>query len=706
MTIALVTRCISSLDALFRELASLSLTSTMQQPPPPAAGDMSDSRKRSFDAQQQQPTASTSAGDTADGSAAAAQDAAKRLKSDGAEDSAATAEATTRRLTMARRYLAQQTHPVVIPSYSTWFDLSLIHPIERRSLPEFFNGKNRSKTPSVYKDYRDFMIHTHRLNPTEYLTVTACRRNLAGDVCAIMRVHAFLEQWGLINYQVSPARHTRACLGAATATAAKHRLTLGRAAAQIDLDTRPSALGPPFTGHFRILVDTPRGLAPLHPGTQPSATSAGTPLRKDIIQTSSSSKPDMRLTGEQAQGIASAVDSAAGSQDDQPLSIEIRPCSTCGTTTSSTQYTSLSRSTATAAGTNGKQVVLCPPCYHEGRFPSTLHSGDFIKLDQSPYAHATGSSRAWTDQETLLLLEGLEMYDDEWDRVSSHVGTRTKDDCIVHFLALPIEDPFLEQTQREIGPLQYARGGPMSKEDNPVVSVMAFLAESVGKDVAAKAAGESVEALEKRLRGMAAQKESADGAEDKGEKAKGDEAMDVDASAGDKAADSTMAHGDDESKDGSSARQNVARAATVALGSAAAKSHLLALEEDASLHTLVTSVVEAQVTKLQLKLAHFEELEQLLEVERRSVEMQRQQVYEDRLGVNRMMSEVRALLSQAKEDPKSVDQERLNAVGRMAQTAQMKMATPVEVGQGQAEGVTPGSQASAPDVNGSFAQMS
>ena len=46
------------------------------------------------------------------------------------------------------------------------------------------------------------MIDTYRLNPTEYLTSTACRRNLAGDVCAIMRCHAFLEQWGLINYQV------------------------------------------------------------------------------------------------------------------------------------------------------------------------------------------------------------------------------------------------------------------------------------------------------------------------------------------------------------------------------------------------------------------------------------------------------------------------------------------------------------------------
>lgn len=32
------------------------------------------------------------------------------------------------------------------------------------------------------------MIDTYRLNPQEYLTSTACRRNLAGDVCAIMRL--------------------------------------------------------------------------------------------------------------------------------------------------------------------------------------------------------------------------------------------------------------------------------------------------------------------------------------------------------------------------------------------------------------------------------------------------------------------------------------------------------------------------------------
>ena len=102
----------------------------------------------------------------------------------------------------ARTNLVAQRHAVIVPSYSRWFDMDQINSVERKALPEFFNNRNRSKTPAVYRDYRDFMVNTYRLNPNEYLTVTACRRNLAGDVCAVMRVHAFLEQWGLVNYQV------------------------------------------------------------------------------------------------------------------------------------------------------------------------------------------------------------------------------------------------------------------------------------------------------------------------------------------------------------------------------------------------------------------------------------------------------------------------------------------------------------------------
>jgi SWI/SNF related-matrix-associated actin-dependent regulator of chromatin subfamily C len=102
----------------------------------------------------------------------------------------------------ARANLIAQTHNIILPSYSMWFDMADIHPIEKKSLPEWFNSRNRSKTPQTYKDCRDFMVNTYRLNPVEYLTFTACRRNLCGDVCAIMRVHQFLETWGLINYQV------------------------------------------------------------------------------------------------------------------------------------------------------------------------------------------------------------------------------------------------------------------------------------------------------------------------------------------------------------------------------------------------------------------------------------------------------------------------------------------------------------------------
>ena len=121
----------------------------------------------------------------------------------------------------AKSHLISQTHQIILPSYSTWFDMHTIHSLEKKSLPEFFNNRNRSKTPAVYKDYRDFMINTYRLNPVEYLTVTACRRNLAGDVCAIMRVHAFLEQWGLINYQVSCPTGVRPIL--LTTTRSTHR---------------------------------------------------------------------------------------------------------------------------------------------------------------------------------------------------------------------------------------------------------------------------------------------------------------------------------------------------------------------------------------------------------------------------------------------------------------------------------------------------
>lgn len=153
------------------------------------------------------------------------------------------------------------------------------------------------------------MIDTYRLNPTEYLTSTACRRNLAGDVCAIMRVHAFLEQWGLINYQV-------------------------------DGEARPMPVGPPPTSHFHILSDTPSGLQPINPPrtAQPSAA-------KNLID----------MDKKPATGGANATSASAGSNFGLKLD----------------QY---SRNKSNSSVLKNK------------------------------------ATREWTEQETLLLLEGLELY--------------------------------------------------------------------------------------------------------------------------------------------------------------------------------------------------------------------------------------------------------------------------------------------------------
>jgi SWI/SNF related-matrix-associated actin-dependent regulator of chromatin subfamily C len=101
-------------------------------------------------------------------------------------------------------------------------------------------------------------------------------------------------------------------------------------------------------------------------------------------------------------------------------------------------------------------------------------------------------SQDWTDQELLLLLEGLELFKDDWNKVCEHVGTRTQDECILKFLQLPIEDPYLDPSVESgnagaLGPLAF-QPIPFSQSGNPVMSTVAFLASIVDPRVASAAA--------------------------------------------------------------------------------------------------------------------------------------------------------------------------------------------------------------------------
>uniref|UniRef100_A0A7N6A1X9 SWI/SNF related, matrix associated, actin dependent regulator of chromatin subfamily c member 2 n=1 Tax=Anabas testudineus TaxID=64144 RepID=A0A7N6A1X9_ANATE len=475
--------------------------------------------------------------------------------------------------------VTEQTHHIIIPSYAAWFDYNCIHEIERRALPEFFNGKNKSKTPEIYLAYRNFMIDTYRLNPQEYLTSTSCRRNLAGDVCAIMRVHAFLEQWGLVNYQV-------------------------------DAENRPLPMGPPPTPHFTVLADTPSGLMPLNhrpPAIPPPQ----------------------------------AMPNFADKGKEKPIDLQ----------------------------------------------NFGLRSDLYKK---SAKAKAAASTREWTEQETLLLLEALEMYKDDWNKVSEHVGSRTQDECILHFLRLPIEDPYLESTESTLGPLAY-QPIPFSQSGNPVMSTVAFLASVVDPRVASAAAkaaleefsrvreevpAELVEAHVKKVQEAARSTGKVDpafGLESSGiagtapeepektgeyqitrgrnkkdymflyasseihplpsDKDK-DEAMETSSSEQEKDKEEKGAteEGEDKRKklEHDIGEGNIATAAAAALASAATKAKHLAAVEERKIKSLVALLVETQMKKLEIKLRHFEELETIMDREKEALELQRQQLLTER----------------------------------------------------------------------------
>merc|ERR1719273_2372696 len=463
--------------------------------------------------------------------------------------------------------VTEQTHHIIVPSYSSWFDYNAIHSIEKRALPEFFNGKNRSKTPEIYLSYRNFMIDTYRLNPTEYLTSTACRRNLAGDVCAIMRVHAFLEQWGLINYQV-------------------------------DIGSRPTVMGPPPTSHFHILADTPAGLTPINPPKTPQPSAARTMIDLD------------------------------GKRADQQ------------------------QQNGDAADAKEKKVGEIGNDFG-------LKTDQFDKRNAAlKKSTAAIASRDWTEQETLLLLEGLELYKDDWNKVCEHVGSRTQDECILHFLRLPIEDPYLEDPEHgggALGPLAY-QPIPFSSAGNPIMSTVAFLASVVDPRVAAAAAKAAMEefakikdevpsaimdahmknvkeaeeagtenpeqiGLEKSgIAGTESEKPEEEKKEDD-DKEKG-EKMDTDAEPEEKKPET--AH-DRLIKDG-----QLQAAAAAALSSAAVKAKHLAAVEERKIKSLVALLVETQMKKLEIKLRHFEELETIMDREREALEYQRQQLIQER----------------------------------------------------------------------------
>ena len=326
-------------------------------------------------------------------------------------------------------------------------------------------------------------------------------------------------------------------------------------------------------------------------------------------------------------------------------------CYSCGIDCTRMRF-HYAKSDPTTTNTNSTEIKydLCPNCFYQGRLPSSHHSSDFVKLEDSSYTKIPDKGAPWTPSETLLMLEAVENFDENWQVVAKHVGTRTSEECLLHFLTLDIEGPYLDQRpEHESATMQALSGrAPITQSENPVLSVLSFLAELADPSVVAAASNRSVSAITESLR---ANIEKGQGGQTAAGKGKAKEASDVKAEdAMDTTEDSTVTAPAEAASNANGVATSAAPKAdapTVTLASAAAQASALASHEEREMTRLVGAAVNLTLQKFELKLAQFSEMEEILQAERRDLEKGRQDLFLDRLAFKQRVREVESALSKA-----------------------------------------------------------
>lgn len=85
----------------------------------------------------------------------------------------------------------------------SWYNSESLNALEIRYLPDFFlNDADRIKNSPEYFRVRNYIVSLYAHNPSVYLSATDCRRKLSGDVCVVLRIHSFLDAFGVINFNI------------------------------------------------------------------------------------------------------------------------------------------------------------------------------------------------------------------------------------------------------------------------------------------------------------------------------------------------------------------------------------------------------------------------------------------------------------------------------------------------------------------------
>nr|NP_001406546.1 RSC chromatin remodeling complex subunit RSC8 [Oryza glaberrima] len=302
---------------------------------------------------------------------------------------------------------------------------------------------------------------------------------------------------------------------------------------------------------------------------------------------------------------------------------------------------------------------VCSKCYanNDNKGEANIHPGDKKeRIDNH-------SSSAWTDAETLLLLEGVLKHGDDWDLIAQHVRTKNKSECVARLIQLPFGEHMLgtvngkldnrlhkiqttdgkvnkstvkessSQPTETVDDMQIdgnEDGADKSVEEHPTkhrrlfssidttVSLMeqlAHLTTSTSPDVVAAAADAAIKALgnenpQARRAFQLSEKEYQTRAFSSNHARQSD-----DVGGGDR---DVEMHGHPDKKQGKmfiSTTYQVRAAVATSIGVAAARAKMLADQEEREMELLMASIIETQLKKIQYKIKHFEELELIMDQE-------------------------------------------------------------------------------------------
>ncbi|XP_047980414.1 SWI/SNF complex subunit SWI3C-like isoform X1 [Salvia hispanica] len=453
----------------------------------------------------------------------------------------------------------------VLPVHSEWFSPSSVHRLERQVVPHFFSGKSTEHTPEKYMECRNFIVAKYMENPEKHLAVANCQGLVAGiDNEDLTRIVRFLDHWGIINYCATPPKH--------------------------EAPKEGTYLSEDSNNELRVPLAALKSIDSLIKFDKPKCRLKATDVYPELAN---------------QQEEDSDFDSVIREQ------LSEHQCNCCSRPISAVYYQSQKE----------VDVRLCLDCYQEGGFVAGHSSLDFMKENYTKdYGDLDGDS--WSDQETLLLLEGMQLYSENWNKIAEHVGSKSKAQCILHFVRLPLDGAPLDNidvpsTSGSSSLSNHDGHGrsepnsngtclegedtenkfPFSSSGNPVMSLVAFIASALGPRVAAACAHASLGSLSTE-----SGKEGHTGGPLSQHDAEG----------------ATLS------------AEKVISAAEDGLDAAAMKSKLFADHEEREIQRLSANIINHQLKRLELKLKQFAEIETLLMRECEQMERTRQRIAAER----------------------------------------------------------------------------